>query len=193
MQKIRTLIIDDHRIVIDGLSRVLELDGRVDVVATAASLAEAEVLSESAQPDVVLVDLRLPDSIGCSAVERAKTLFPDARIVVITGYGEKAKAEARKLGADAFVTKELASEEIAQTICDFFPSGVEGWPREDRLSSREADVARLVAEGLTNAEVARALCVSSNTVKTHLASVLRKTGVRDRVALALHWKRLRRE
>jgi DNA-binding NarL/FixJ family response regulator len=110
----------------------------------------------------------------------------------MTGYGRTAKAGALRNGADAFLTKELASDSITQTIVELFPV-IGGGKREDgkALSQREIDVARLVAAGMSNNEVARALCVSKNTVKTHLANVLRKLKCRDRVSLALYWRQNR--
>jgi DNA-binding NarL/FixJ family response regulator len=138
-------------------------------------------------PDVVVLDLRLPDSDGYSAIHGIKQLCPDAKIVAITGYGKTARVAALRSGADAFLTKELASDIITQTICGLFPAYRSR--RDDMaLSQREQDVARLVASGLTNSEVAKALCVSKNTVKTHLGNVLRKMGCRDRVSLALQWR-----
>jgi DNA-binding NarL/FixJ family response regulator len=187
--KIRALIVDDHEIVIEGMARVLAIDGRVDVAWRAGSLAEAEAMAGVIRPDVILVDLRLPDARGYSAVGVVKELFPDAKIVAITGYGKAASSEAKRLGADAFLTKELASDVIAQTICGLFPSA--GGQAEDTetLSSRELEVARLAAAGLTNPEIASALCISTNTVKTHLANVMRKLDVRNRLGLTLHFRK----
>src|SRR4051794_14254157 len=108
--KIRALIVDDHEIVIEGMARVLALDGRVDVAWRAGSLAEAEAMAGAIRPDVILVDLRLPDARGYSAVSVVRGLYPDAKLVAITGYGKAASAEAKRLGADAFLTKELASD-----------------------------------------------------------------------------------
>lgn len=190
MQRITALIIDDHRIVSEGMSKLLEADGRFRVVGLAASLAEAEVLSRHVQPDAVLVDLRLPDSMGYNAIDSAREIFPNARILAITGYGDLARAAAKRHGADAFLTKELASEKIADTLAGLFPEH----PRDAHvglgsLTRRESEVARLVASGLSNEEVADALSVSINTVKTHLSAVLSKLQLRDRVALALHFHR----
>jgi two-component system NarL family response regulator len=186
------MLIDDHEIVLEGIERVLTLDGRVEVVSKACSLTEAMVFLEDVSPDVVVLDLRLPDSDGYGAIQRVKEKAPNAKVVAITGYGKAAKAPAMRFGADAFLTKELASDVITQTICDLFPGGPTAEAvAHDALSPRELDVARLVATGLSNAEVARALCVSRNTVKTHLGNVMRKLGIRDRVALALHWQHRR--
>ena len=191
MRRITALLVDDHEIVLEGIERILTLDGRVEVVGRARSLSEAQVFLEDIVPDVVVLDLRLPDIDGFGGITRVKALCPRAKVVAMTGYGRTAKAGALRNGADAFLTKELASDTIMQTIVELFP--VVGGKKEESsaLSQREIDVARLVAAGMSNNEVARALCVSKNTVKTHLANVLRKLKCRDRVSLALYWRQNR--
>jgi NarL family two-component system response regulator LiaR len=191
MRRITALLVDDHEIVLEGIERILTLDGRVDVVGRARSLSEAQVFLEDIAPDVIVLDLRLPDIDGFGGITRVKDLCPRAKVIAMTGYGRTAKAGALRNGADAFLTKELASDSITQTIVELFP--VMGGRKEDSeaLSQREIDVARLVAAGMSNNEVARALCVSKNTVKTHLANVLRKLRCRDRVSLALYWRQNR--
>ena len=189
MRRITAIIIDDHRVVSEGLAKVLESDGRVEVVGLAASLSEAEVLSRHIQPDAVLLDLKLPDATGYNGIDAAKGFFPVAKIVAITGFGDMAKSAAKRHGADAFLTKELASDIVAETICSFFGEPMEEASDVVHLTRRESDVARLVADGFSNEEVATALNLSVNTVKSHLSSVLTKMKLRDRVALALSWHR----
>ncbi|MEO7453579.1 MAG: response regulator transcription factor [Fimbriimonadales bacterium] len=191
MRRITALLVDDHEIVLEGIERILTLDGRVEVVGRARSLSEAQVFLEDITPDVVVLDLRLPDIDGFGGITKVKSWCPNAKVVAMTGYGRTAKAGALRNGADAFLTKELASDTIMQTIVELFP--IVGGRKEEStaLSQREIDVARLVAAGMSNNEVARALCVSKNTVKTHLANVLRKLKCRDRVSLALYWRQNR--
>lgn len=189
MKKISALIIDDHRIVSEGIAKVLEADGRFSIVGLAASLAEAQVLAKRVQPDAVLVDLRLPDALGYNAIDTARGLFPEAKILAITGYGDLARAAAKRHGADAFLTKELASDRIADTLSSLFPEGRPVEETSSKLTRRESEVARLVAAGMSNEEVAESLSVSINTVKTHLSAVLSKLQLRDRVALALFFHR----
>lgn len=189
MQRITAIIVDDHRVVCEGLAKVLEADGRIEILGLAGSLAEAEVYSRRYQPDAILLDLKLPDSLGYSGIDVIKKLYPEAKVLALTGYGDMAQSAAKKHGADAFLTKELASEVVADTLCSLFPQLMDAEVGPLPLTRREYEVARLVADGMSNEEVAAALSLSVNTVKTHLSAVLTKLRLRDRVALALHWHR----
>jgi DNA-binding NarL/FixJ family response regulator len=189
MQRITAIIVDDHRVVCEGLAKVLEADGRFEILGLAGSLSEAEVYSRRHQPDAILLDLKLPDSLGYSGIGVIKRLFPEAKVLALTGYGDMAQTAAKRHGADAFLTKELASEVVADTLYNLFPHPAEEEDESQPLTRREYEVARLVADGMSNEEVAAALSLSVNTVKTHLSAVLTKLKLRDRVALALHWHR----
>jgi len=184
---IRAILIDDHELVLRGLQRVLELDPRVQVVGVGGSLADAVSLCDRLRPDAVILDLRLPDSRGAQEIPRLKELLPDGKVVILTGYGAAAREECLRMGADAFLTKELASETIAETVCGLFPGVERPSDNLSGLTTREHEVATLMANGLTNGEIADSLCVSLNTVKTHVANVLRKLEVRDRVSLVRIW------
>lgn len=173
--------------VIAGLTRLLEMEDSIRVVGSAATLSEGLSLCERQQPDAVILDLRLPDSKGAQEVARVRRQLPESKIVVLTGFGDAAREEAMAYGADAFLTKELASEAITQTLRRLCPDPIGIRNRSD-LTPRERDVARLVAKGMTNMEVADSLSLSLNTVKTHLKSILSKLGYRDRVELALRYR-----
>jgi len=188
VRKPRAVIIDDHEIVARGLTRVLELDGRVRVLGCASSVAEGRELCRSVSPDVIILDLRLPDATGYKAISEFRYLCPQSRIVVLTAYGAAAKKGAIDEGADVFLTKDLASDKISDSVCALFPDGTV-WERfGGNLSRQERKVARLVAVGMSNQEVGSALCISTNTVKTHLKNVLAKLDLRDRVQLARMWR-----
>lgn len=186
MSKIHALIIDDHKVVAEGLTKVFEADGRVEVIATASSLAEAWELVGRVQPDVVLVDLRLPDSQGYDAIASARRAFPKAKVIAITGYGGNARIAIEKYGADAFISKSLASDIVTRTVFELCPVAQERPESPRALSGRELEVAKLVAGGLTNEEIASRLTLSLNTVKTHVSSTLKKLGLRRRLDLALY-------
>jgi DNA-binding NarL/FixJ family response regulator len=184
---IRVLIIDDHEIVISGLKRILEMDGRIRVVGAATRVSQGKDLARTLEPHVILLDMRLPDSRGVPEIPDFLEIVPGAKIIVLTGHGLSSKDAALNAGAVAFLTKELASEVIVEEICSLFPATIRQGPIAN-LSARERHVARLVASGMSNPEVAQSLNISTNTVKTHLAHVLEKLSLRDRVELALFWQ-----
>lgn len=184
MLSVSVLIVDDHRVVSEGIVRILEDAGGFTVLGTAASLNEAAVLLQKLQPDIILLDLRLPDARGTMAVSRIRALSPEAKIVAITGYGDVAKKEALRHGAHAFLTKDRASSSLVELLQRLAPRGsVQESPRLD-LTPRELDVASLASQGLSNQEIASALVVSVNTVKTHLSSSMLKLSVANRTELA---------
>lgn len=185
MNRVRVMIVDDHVVVVEGLVRLLSFDKRIEVVGRASSLAEAKTLLQHIDPDVILLDMLLPDSKDVSSIGALKALRPHVKVIVLTGQGKAIQAPAVRAGADAFLTKELASDVIAHRITEVAAGSADHL--EQNLTQRESDVCRLVAEGLTNEEIAQSLGLSVNTVKTHLASALRKLGLRDRVAVAVYW------
>jgi DNA-binding NarL/FixJ family response regulator len=172
-------------VVVTGLKGVLEFDGRIRVVGTAHTLESGKKLLEEQRPDVLILDARMPDSRGLMEIPDLRKISPSTRVLVLTGYGDIALPQALSYGADALLTKELASDAIVDTICAWFPSSSAG-PLV-QLSEREKEVGRLAASGLTNKEIASELFISVNTIKTHLARVLEKLEVRDRTELARIW------
>jgi DNA-binding NarL/FixJ family response regulator len=187
MKSIQVIIVEDHPIVVEGIERLLRTDPRIKILARVRTLAEFNALPMHFHPNVILLDLRLPDSRGAEAITIARRACPEARVIVLTASTEVTPAHARKHGADGFIDKQVASDRILPTILSFFPSTGVQRP-EPKLTPRDGDVARLAADGLTNAEIAKALHVSQNTVKTHLARVLDKLGLRHRTELARHWR-----
>lgn len=181
---IRVGIVDDHKVVVTGLKGILEFDGRIRVVGTAHDLAGGKRLLTEHSPDVLVLDARMPDSRGLMEIPDLRKLSPSTRVLVLTGYGDVALQQALSFGADALLTKELASDVIVDTICSWFPAAANSL---ENLSEREKEVGRLAAGGLTNKEIAEKLFISVNTIKTHLARVLEKLEVRDRTELARKW------
>jgi DNA-binding NarL/FixJ family response regulator len=108
-------------------------------------------------------------------------------VIVLTGYAGKVRDDAYRAGADGFLSKGVAPDEIISEIRKHFPAAA----RESegpRLSERERQVAQMIAEGLSNQEIADRMCVSLHTVKTHVSRILAKLGMRDRVSIAIHWR-----
>ncbi|MFB8088771.1 response regulator [Streptomyces sp. NPDC055992] len=199
---VRIVLADDERMVRTALRAILEAEDGLEVVGEAATGAEAVSVVRALRPDVVLMDVRMPETDGIRATEQILGgLDPAPRIVVVTTFEHDAYVyEALRAGAAGFLLKRAAAEELVQAVrlvaCGdslLFPSAVRqlaaayGTPRTApappwaaRLTEREAQVLRLMAAGLTNAEIAGRLAVGAATAKTHVAAVLAKTGARDR-------------
>ena len=201
---IRVLIADDQRVVRDGLSMLVGLIDGVEVVGTACDGAEAVELAQSELPHVVLMDLRMPRMEGAVATRAIRSALPDTHVLVLTTYADdESLFPALQAGARGYLTKDASAEEIEQAIralvagqthldpaiqqrlvaavLDETPiPSAEPRPLPDSLTPREAEVLKLIASGLSNAEIAEALIVSQATVKTHVNRIFYKTGARDR-------------
>lgn len=186
---IQIVIVDDHQIVVTGLRKVLERDRRLSVVGSANTIAAAMDVCRAKQPDLLILDLRLPDSRGTLEIAEFRRIFPRMLILVLTGYGSEAREEAFDMGASAFLTKELAADVMVQTILGLFSVDADG--EAGILTDRELQIATLAAEGMNNPEIAEELMISRNTVKTHMARVLEKLGVKDRYQLADRLRQIR--
>ncbi|WP_461030920.1 response regulator transcription factor, partial [Streptomyces sparsus] len=200
MNRVRIVLADDDRLVREALAAILGAEPDLEVVGEAASGAEAVSVVRALRPDVVLMDVRMPGVDGIRATEQLlRSLRPPPRIVVVTTFENDAYVyEALRAGASGFLLKRSGADELVQAVrlvarsdCLLFPAAVRALaarhaarePRDTlggRLTGREAQVLRLMAEGLSNAEIADRLLVGAQTVKTHVASVLAKTGARDR-------------
>jgi DNA-binding NarL/FixJ family response regulator len=206
---IRVLIADDQRVVREGLSMLVALIDDVEVVGAACDGAEALRLADAHHPDVILMDLRMPDLDGIAATAQLRERLPAARVLVLTTYAdEDAIVPVLRAGARGYLTKDASAEQIetairavhaGQTHLD--PAVQErlvaavvsvppsphpahqtgpGRTPPDGLTTREAEVLALLASGLSNAEIAQRLYLSHATVKTHINRIFAKTGARDR-------------
>ena len=198
----RVLIADDQALVRAGLRKILEAGG-LKVVDEAEDGLRAVQLTAALRPDVVLMDVRMPILDGIEATRRIVAETPDTRVLVLTTFGlEEVVFGALRAGASGFILKEARPEELLEAIA-VVASGEallspaitatvirEFARRPDRpllasrlqdLTPREQEVLTLLARGLSNAEIADELVVGEGTVKTHVAHVLAKLGVRDRV------------
>ncbi|GII55015.1 DNA-binding response regulator [Planotetraspora thailandica] len=195
----RVLVADDQTVVREGLVLLLGLIPGVEVVGTAADGEAAVRLVAEHRPDVVLMDLRMPRMDGVEATRRIREGFPSVQVVVLTTYADDESVfSALRAGARGFLTKSAGAEEIAQAIAvvhegdaqldpsvqrrllESMTAAPPPKPRPTGLTSREADVLRLIAGGRSNAEIAGELFISEATVKTHINNLFAKTGVRDR-------------
>jgi DNA-binding NarL/FixJ family response regulator len=196
MTPIRVLIVDDHPILRAGLLGLLASRPEFAVVGEAANGLEAVALVERVRPDVVLIDLRMPEMGGVAAIRAMRALVPDLHVLVLTIYDSDADIlRAVEAGATGYLLKETPSEELFAAIratavgqSVLSPTVASRLVRrshelaEQALSSREIEVLEHVARGSTNRQVARDLSISEATVKTHLLHVFTKLGVDDRTA-----------
>ena len=193
---IRVVLADDHPIVREGLRGMLAAEPGIEVVAEAASGAEAVAVAARYRPDVVLMDLRMPGGDGVTATAKILAATPGARVVVLTTYETDADiVRAVEAGAVGYLLKDTPVAELSQAIraaargeTVLAPSVAQRLvshvrqPRRDLLSGRETEVLALVARGLTNAEIGQQLSITEATVKTHLIRSFSKLGVNDRTA-----------
>lgn len=188
---IRVLCVDDHPLVRKGIASILANEPDMRLVAEAGSGREAVELFRLHQPDVTLMDLRLPDLDGVEATKAIRQEFPDARIIALTSYdGDQDIYRALEAGVRGYILKEmvhtevlravrtvhagkrLMPQEVAQRISEYFP--------QIALTPREVEVLAFVAKGLANKEIADHLGTASGTVKMHIQNILGKLGAADR-------------
>jgi len=203
---VRVLIADDHEIVRQGLRTLLELDPEFEVVGEAADGAEAVQAAGRVRPDVVLMDLLMPELDGVSATQLIRRDLPDTEVVALTSVLEDAQIVAAiRAGAIGYLLKDTRADELQQAIKSAAAGQVQLSPKvaarlfkeirtpetsPEVLSPRESEVLRLLAGGLTNKEMAQRLEVGEKTVKTHVSRILGKLGVQSRTQAALYASRI---
>ena len=197
---IRVVVADDQTAVREGLATLIGLIDDVEVVGTAANGVEAVRLARDLRPDVVLMDLRMPELDGGEATRRIRADLTETHVLVLTTYADDDSLfPALEAGAQGYLTKDASAEEIERAIravaegrthlapevqgrlvAAVVTTRHAGASPPDGLTNRELDVLKLIAAGLSNAEIAASLVLSGATVKTHVNHIFQKTGVRDR-------------
>jgi DNA-binding NarL/FixJ family response regulator len=189
--RIRVLVADDHPVVRNGLASVIAQQPELELVAEAANGRQAVELFREHRPDVVLMDLRMPEMDGVSAIELIRAEAPDARILALTTYeGDVDIHRALAAGARGYLIKDMLLSDVLSAIRSVhrgervIPLAVaarlaEFTPRSD-LTEREIEVLQLVARGLSNRDVAGVIGRTDETVKVHLKNIFAKLGVADR-------------
>jgi DNA-binding NarL/FixJ family response regulator len=202
---IKVLIADDQRLVREGISSLLSIQDGLTVVGIACDGKEAVERATELEPDVVLMDVRMPVMDGVEATAVLRQRLPDCRVLMLTTFDdEQYVVAALKAGANGYLLKDLPAADLAQAIRmahagvhQFDPSATGALisalgrqPKQSevdtRLTAREVEVLRLIASGATNREIARRLVVSEGTVKNHVSSILSRLGLRDRTQAAIY-------
>jgi two-component system NarL family response regulator len=192
---IRVLIVEDHHVVRQGLVSLLNVVEGMEVVGEAADGVEAIAQYRKHQPDITLIDLRLPRMSGVDAIQRIRMESPQSRFIVLTTYdGDEDIYRALKAGAKAYLLKGMTTDELITAIHavhagkSHIPAAIAEKLAErmgvEELTPREMDVLEQIVAGKSNKEIAEELGVSEATVKTHINSLLGKLGVTDRTQAA---------
>ena len=197
---IRVLLVDDHAVVREGVRAFLQLQPGIEVVGEADGGETALAVAAKLEPDVILMDLLMPDGDGITALRELRQAQPAAKVLVLSSYIDDAQVfGAIQAGAAGYQLKDIQPDALADAIRDvnagrpsLHPEAqarlmhrTEGRAAGSSLTPRERDVLRLLAEGFANKEIAARLVVSEKTVKTHVSSILGKLGVQDRTQAAL--------
>jgi NarL family two-component system response regulator LiaR len=204
---IKVLIVDDHRVVRQGLRTFLELHDDIQVVGEAEDGQAAVTLAETLLPDVILMDLVMPQMDGIAATSRIKALGLGAKVIALTSFTEDDKVfPAIQAGASSYLLKDVSPEVLVEAIRAAYrgesrlhpdvlrklmqqvsaqpplAKAVEASP----LTERENEVIRLVAQGMSNREIAESLVISEKTAKAHISNILGKLGLDDRTQMAVY-------
>ncbi|TKD68806.1 response regulator [Pseudalkalibacillus hwajinpoensis] len=209
----KLLLADDHLMVRKGLRLFLQSQPDIEIVGEASTGLEAVTLAEQLQPDVVLMDLIMPEMDGIEATKQLKQKYPGMKIIILTSFSDQDHVlPAIRAGAEGYQLKDIDPDELIYTIRAAFngkrhlhPQATnqlmshmtetnkdEEAPRFETLTKRERDVLREITLGKSNKEIAASLYITEKTVKTHVSSILSKLNVHDRTQAALlatkkHW------
>lgn len=206
---IRLMLADDHRMLREGLSRSMSEHG-FDVVGEARDGAEAVNMAQRLTPDVILMDVSMPEMDGVEACRQVRAAVPETKVVMLTMHADQeVLANAIRAGACGYLVKDCSTEEIAGAVRTVFSGEVALShqlvasmldevrklatvpPREDRVvTKREEEVLQLIADGRSTSEVADQMYISQKTVKNHLASIYQKLDARDRTQAILRAVRM---
>ena len=209
---IRVLVVDDHAIVRHGLCRLIELQDDMDVVGEGANGVEAVALAARLNPDVILLDLLMPQMDGVEATRRILERSPQSRVLILTSFGEDDKVfPAIRAGAQGYLLKDIQPRQLVQSVRETYQGKAQLHPDITRrlmdavsgevplepakpappskdlegLTGREREVLGLIARGLSNREIAEQMVISEKTVKTHVSNLLDKLDLEDRTRAAI--------
>ncbi|HET7658588.1 MAG TPA: response regulator transcription factor [Bacillales bacterium] len=195
---IRVMLVDDHTVLRDGLKNIFELEGDIEVVGEAENGAEVVYQIEKTRPDVILMDINLPDISGVELTETVKTMFPECKVLVLTMYShDEYFMSAIRAGADGYLLKDVPSQEVVEAIrtvargesvvhpsltkklLDFHKKKTKNRETTE-LTERESEILVCLVEGMSNKQTAEQLGISDKTVKIHVSNIFKKLKVKSR-------------
>lgn len=203
---IRIAIVDDQSWIINGLSMMINMQEDMTVVWTADNGREAVLKTTTDQPDLILMDIRMPSMNGVEATKWVRKEYPDIKVLILTTFNEDAYIfETLKAGASGYLLKDAPPETLLEAIHEAIKGGtiiepsiaskvvqnitvIDGVMQNtirETLTSRELEIAQMISQGLSNKEISELLFLSEGTIKNHLTSVLEKLNLRDRTQLAI--------
>jgi len=203
-KKISVIIVDDHAVVRQGLSTFLELQGDIEVVAEASNGIEAIETVKEHQPDIVLMDLEMPEMDGIETTRQIRAQHPDLKIIILTSFATKDKIlPAIKAGASSYELKDISPSELVEAIRVTYQGETHLHPKvvkqlmeniaentdqrnPEALTERELEVLKQIAAGLDNRQIAKELFISEKTVKTHISNILFKLDLDSRTQAAIY-------
>lgn len=208
MKKIKVLLVDDHSIVRNGLRMLLELDQRIEICGEASTLNEALIKTSNINPDVILLDFKLPDGDGIIGCNNIKKQFPNIKIIILTAYADDhIVIEAIRSGADGYLLKNIENEELIKGIISVYsgesildPSVTESvfnkikvenkeYQKESKLSPKESKILQMISLGKANKEIAGLMHISDKTVRNYVSNIFKKLNVSNRTEAATYWIR----
>jgi len=213
-ESVRILLVDDQRLMREGLRVLLELEAGLEVVGEAADGGEAVDVYADLQPDVVFMDVRMPGMDGVEATRRLRERWPQARVIILTTFDDDEYVfEGLRAGARGYLLKDVSGHELAEAartvaaggaliepsvarkvVAEFARLAAPSRPVDaglpEPLSEREREVLQLLAQGLSNREIAFKLSLAEGTVKNYVTTILQKLDVRDRTQAALRGREL---
>lgn len=203
MDRIRILVVDDHPVIRQGLAALLVPRNGMEVVGEGVNGRDAVELAQALTPDVIIMDMVLPVLDGAEAVAQIRAQNPAARVLMLTSFGDEQNlARALAAGAMGFLLKEADPDDLLHAIrsvrrgqlvipqhlgLELVGHPAQAHTTEPPLTEREAEIADLIAEGLSNGEIAAELQLSSNTVRNHCSNILRKLDLSNRTQIAVFW------
>ncbi|RJQ56291.1 MAG: DNA-binding response regulator [Actinobacteria bacterium] len=203
--RIKVLVADDHELVRRGLSSVLELEDDLEIVGEASTGAEAVDRCQELTPDVVLLDLRMPEVNGIEACQRMKAAGCAAAVLILTTFDDEREiVEAIRAGASGYILKDVASDDLAKAIravaqgqsyldplvarklMDGMQAEAQQTHHSHNLTSREIEILNMLGQGMSNKAIAEKLWLSERTVKSHVSNILKKLRTNTRAQAVLH-------